>query len=51
MFMLSNGHRQREDGQDDDRAVQIEDGVAVREDFEALIKHIYGPYVFLFFDY
>lgn len=45
MFILSNGQRQPEDGQDDDHAVQIEDGIAVREDFEALIKHIYGQCV------
>ena len=45
MFILSNGQRQPEEGRDDDHAVQIEDGVAVREDFEALIKHIYGQYV------
>jgi len=44
MFILSNGHRQPEDGQDDDHAVEIEDGIAVREDFEALIKHIYGQW-------
>jgi len=48
MFILSNGQQQLEDGQDDDHTVQIEDGVAVREDFEALIKHIYGQYVFYF---
>lgn len=46
MFILSNGERQPEDGQDDEHAVQIEDGIAVREDFEALIKHIYGQCVF-----
>jgi len=46
MFILSNGQRQPEDGQDDNCAVQIEGGVAVREDFEALIKHIYGQCVF-----
>ena len=45
MFILSNGQRQPEEGRDDDHAVQIGDGVAVREDFEALIKHIYGQYV------
>ena len=44
--MHSDGQRQHEDGQDDDHAVQIEDGVAVREDFEALLKHVYGQYVF-----
>ena len=48
MFVLSNGQRQPEDGNDDDHAVQIEDGVAVREDFEALVRHIYGQYVFYF---
>jgi hypothetical protein len=42
MFILSNGQPHPEDGQDDDHAVQIEGGVAVREDFEALVKHIYG---------
>ena len=46
MFMHSDGQRQHEDGQDDDHTVQIEDGVAVREDFEALLKHVYGQYVF-----
>ena len=46
MFILSNGQQQSEDGQDDDHAVHIEDGVAVREDFEALVRHIYGQYVF-----
>ena len=45
MFVLSNGQRQPEDGQDDDHPVQIEDGIAVREDFESLIKHIYGQCV------
>jgi len=48
MFILPNGQQQPKDGQDDDHAVQIEDSVAVREDFEALIKHIYGPCVFSF---
>ena len=42
MFILANGRQQLEDGQDDDHAVQIEDGVVVCEDFEALIRHIYG---------
>ena len=51
MFILSNGQWQPEDGQDDNHAVHIEDGIAVREDFEALIKHIYGQYVFLFFSH
>ena len=45
MFILADGRRQLEDGQDDDHTVQIEDGVAVREDFEALIRHIYGQCV------
>ena len=48
MFILSNGQHQTKDGQDDDHAIWIEDGIAVREDFEALIKHIYGQYVFYF---
>ena len=49
MFILSNsGQQQSEDGQDDHHPVRIEDGVAIREDFEALIKHIYGQYVFYF---
>jgi hypothetical protein len=47
MFMMSNGQRQPEDGQDDNHAVQIDDGIAVREDFEALIKHIYGQCVLI----
>ena len=46
MFLFSNGQPQPEDGRDDKHAVQIEDGVAIREDFEALIKHIYGLCVF-----
>lgn len=46
--MLSNGQQQPEDGKDDDCAIQIEEGIAVREDFEALIKHVYGPYVVYF---
>jgi hypothetical protein len=46
MFILSNGQRQPEDGEDDSHAVRIEDGVAVREDFESLVKHIYGQSVF-----
>lgn len=45
MFILSNGQRQLDEGEDDDHAVQIGDGVALREDFEALIKHIYGQCV------
>ena len=49
MFILSNsGQQQPEDGQDDWHPIKIEDGVAVREDFEALIKHIYGRCVFHF---
>lgn len=49
MFILSNSDQQQsEDGQDDHHPIRIEDGVAVREDFEALIKHIYGQYVFYF---
>ena len=48
MFILANGQRQPEDGEDDDHAVHIEDGIAVREDFEALIKHIYGQYALCF---
>ena len=47
MFILSNsGQLQSEDGQDDHNPVRIEDGIAVREDFEALIRHIYGQCVF-----
>ena len=45
MFTLSNGQQQPEDGQTDEHAIQIEDGVAIREDFEALLKHIYGQCV------
>ena len=50
MFILSNSDQQQsEDGQDDHHPIRtLEDGVAVREDFEALIKHIYGQYVFYF---
>lgn len=48
MFILSDGSEQpgghHDHGQDDEHAVQIADGVAVREDFEALIKHIYGQW-------
>jgi len=46
MFLFSNGQPQPEDGRDDEHAVQVENGVAVNEDFEALIKHIYGQCVF-----
>lgn len=42
MFMVSSGHHNPEDGQDDQHPVLVQDGVAIREDFEALIKHIYG---------
>ena len=48
MFILANGQRQPEDGEDDNHAIHIEDAVAVHEDFEALIKHIYGQYVLCF---
>jgi hypothetical protein len=49
MFILSNSDQQRpEDGQDDHRPIRIEDGIAVREDFEALIKHIYGQCILYF---
>ena len=42
MFMLANGQPQVEEGLDDEHPVRIENGVAIREDFEALLKHIYG---------
>lgn len=38
MFLLPHP----DDGLDDDHPVRIQDGVAVREDFEPLLKHIYG---------
>ena len=43
MFLLPNGKSQpSSDGLDDRSPIQIQDGVAVREDFEVLLKHIYG---------
>ena len=45
MFLFSDSQPQPEDGRDDEHAVQIKDGVAIREDFEALIRHIYGQCV------
>jgi len=44
MFLLPNGKSQHNptDGLDDSHPIRIERGVAVREDFEALLKHIYG---------
>ena len=45
MFLFSDGQPQPEDGRDDEHAIQIEDGIAIREDFEALIRHIYGQCV------
>jgi len=43
MFLLPNGKSQPgNDGLDDGSPIRIQDGVAVREDFEALLKHIYG---------
>ena len=48
MFILSNGQEHPEDGQNDDHAIRIEDGIVVQEDFEALVKHIYGQYVLYF---
>ena len=48
MFILSNGQEHSEDGQNNDHAIRIEDGVTVQEDFEALVKHIYSQYVFYF---
>ena len=38
MFLLPNPA----DGLNDDHPIRIENGVAVRGDFEALLKHIYG---------
>jgi len=38
MFLLPDIN----DGLDDDHPIRIENGVAVQEDFEALLKHIYG---------
>ena len=44
MFLLPNRESQTGpgDGFDDGHPIRIENGVAVREDFEALLKHIYG---------
>jgi len=43
MFLLPNGEPQPgTEGHDDVSPIRIQDGVAVREDFEALLKHIYG---------
>jgi len=43
MFLLPDGTPQPgTDGFDDKSPIQIQDGVAVREDFEALLKHLYG---------
>ena len=41
MFQLDS--RELHEGADDEHPIQVEDGVAVREDFEVLLKHIYGP--------
>lgn len=42
MFQLDNC-QQLNEGNDDLHPVQLENGVTIREDFEALLKHIYGP--------
>jgi len=42
MFQLDN-RQQLNEGTDDLHPVQLENGVTIREDFEALLKHIYGP--------
>ena len=44
MFLLPKWESQHtpSDGLDDGHPIQIESGVAIREDFEALLKHIYG---------
>ena len=44
MFLLPKWKSQHPpgDGLDDSHPIRIESGVAVRRDFEALLKHIYG---------
>lgn len=42
MFVLASGQPQPHEGSDDRHPIRIEKGVAVREDFEALLRHIYG---------
>ena len=46
MFLFSNGQPKPKDSQDDKHAVWIEDGIPIHEDFEALIRHIYGQCIF-----
>ena len=42
MFQLDDCQQLKE-GADDLHPIRLENGVTVREDFEALLKHIYGP--------
>ena len=43
IFLLPNGRSQPgNDGLDNGSPIQIQDGVAVWEDFKALLRHIYG---------
>lgn len=43
MFKLDVHQRQPDEGADDSHPIQLENGVTIHEDFEALLKHIYGP--------
>ena len=43
MFQLDDHPQHLNEGADDLHPIRLENGVAVREDFEALLKHIYGP--------
>lgn len=43
MFHPENRDSQLGDGLDDLHPIHVENGVAEREDFEVLLKHIYGP--------
>jgi len=43
MFQLENSQSKLNEGVDDSHPIQLESGVTTHEDFEALLKHIYGP--------
>ena len=43
MFQLADHQSKLDEGIEDSHPIQLENGVTVREDFEALLKHIYGP--------
>jgi len=42
MFRLENHQSEPDEGINDLHPIRLENGIAVREDFEALLKHIYG---------